>query len=340
MSENSEAPPSPHEDTPIKEHLALPDFVLPQDLRTRYQQSIVGLAEETTFFDTSENHFKLRADAPQLFISPLRSGPIVKSGYDAYCDTYSIPQPPTLEVVGIGSETRDTFLQAMQRDNPDFDPDEWESDEVQARFREWIAEAKDPAVAQAIAAIKSQAATMPDDQTELKIMFVDDAGGEYGDVRNRVAPAILSASLGSRPFSYEYYLMFPKKYFDERGWHDWIVEATFGKDLPFAQREFLCETVRGSFDNLYQRQDVLLDFEEEAEKGNYPLDSIRRFRILAEVTRRDNQDFFEIAYPGRIAENGLDPLLEKYGEGLIDLKPKLMELLKNVGKASPEPKKH
>ncbi len=339
MSEKSEVPLSSPAETPMKETLPLPDFLLPQDLQTRYQQRIVALAEKTTFFDASENRFKLRPEAPQLFISPLRSGPIAKAGYDAYCDTYSIPQPPTLEVVGIGSETRNTFLQTMQQDNPDFDTDEWDSDEVQSRFRDWITEAKDPAVAQAIAAIRSQAVTISDNQTELNIIFVDDAGGEYGDVRNRVTPAILSAALGSRPFSYEYYLMFPKKYVDERLWYDQIVEATFGKDLPFAQREFLCEAVRGGFDDLYQRQDVLHDFEEDTQKGNYSLDSVRRLRMLAEVIRRNNQDLYEVAYPGQIAENGLDPLLEKYGDGLMDLKTRLVESLKSVGKASPQPKK-
>lgn len=341
MTEYSDIP-NPTEGTPVKEHAPLPDFLLPQELQTRYQHRITELADKTSEWDSTENSFKLTAAAPHLFVSPLRSGPIAKAGYDAYCDEHAIPQPPTLEVVGIGTETRNKFLQAMQVKDPNFDLDEWESDEVQEQFRTWIASSEDPLVAQAITDIKARVADLNlDPEAELKLIFVDDAGGDYGDVRNRVTPAILTAALGEQAYTYEYHLMFPRKYSDDRLWYDQIVEATFGKNLPFPQREFLCEAVRGGFDDLYQRSDILHDYHEEleGEQGNYNLQSIQRLRILGEILQRNAQDLNEIAYPGQKAENGFEPLFEKYGMNLLQLKDRLIDALKKAGIKAPQPHK-
>lgn len=325
-----------------RDTVRLPEFSLPPELQERYESSIAALAQKTTEWSAAERRFELKADAPDLFISPLRSGPIAKVGYDAYCAEHTIPQPPTLEVVGIGSETRNNFLQKLQLEDPDFDLDDWDTEEVQAQFRGWIASGEDPAVAQAIAQIRQQVAQLPiSSEKAVKFVFVDDAGGEYGDVRNKVTPAILTAALGDRPYTYEYHLMFPKKYFDEGLWYDQVVQATFGKNLPFVQREFLCEAVRGAFDDLYQRPDILTEFGAEFadDVGNHELSSVERMKILSEIFRRNNQEFNDMAYPGQIAESAFEALYEKYGEELLQLQEKLVEALREIGRQVPAPHK-
>ncbi|MBI4130660.1 hypothetical protein HY468_05055 [Candidatus Roizmanbacteria bacterium] len=291
---------------PMEEKLyePLPQIVIPEHLQVQLENSTRRIINRFTHKD-EHGQWISNADAPDLIIFPLRSGPIAAAGLQAVVARDRIPMPHAIDIPMIGAETRVLYLADRHAQNPAFEDDRnnWESPEAQKAFIAWLQSNSDERVAKSLDQIRASynrlGTEKPTDHT-VRIMVIDDVSSEEGHVRQWIAPAFLKAALGDQSYTSEH-----QNIFTASNWLVQIVKATFTHSSPVEQH-YLEEITKGEVDD----KGI---FSHNGRGENMVLRDKKGLLDLGEIM----QGYYEIGYePGPTSTTIVNPaetILPRYG---------------------------